>query len=274
MDDGKLQDYVNSSGFPLQIGIQKQIEESRTDLGWKVMSGEVPWRNKETGNNGFIDLIVTDQSDVLKMIIECKRVRDTKWIFLNPSKKEAERNHARIFMTYILNKRRQYFDWRDIQMEPSSPESEFCIVPGQDPKSKPMLERSAAELLEAVEAIADVEYHIHEKNEMGCPALYLPSIVTTAELQVCTFDPADISVRTGEIQKTASFRKVPFVRFRKTLSVGYQSHEGFKNIKDFARAKERTVFVINSESIIDFIQKIVIPDRQFHNILLSSLDSL
>lgn len=259
MDENKLRDIVNSSGFPLQIGIQRQIEKTQNTHGWKVLTKELPWHNVVTGNNGFIDLVLANQYDTQRIVIECKRVRDTKWLFLEPSSKNMERRHALFWLTCVEDDNTQHFDWFDSAIDPPSPESEFCVVPGQDAKSKPMLERIAAELLEATEAIAYEEYQLHKKDKSRFLSFYFSVIVTTAELQICTFTPDDICIVKGEIQK-AEFRKVPFVRFRKSLSTRQQSEAGFKGIQDIIRAKGRTVFVINSTNIIDFIQNLDIPN--------------
>jgi len=258
MNDVKLQDFVNSSGFPLQIGIQNHIEKTSADHGWKVLLKEFPWRNLETGNDGFVDLVLRNQYDTLTVILECKRVRDTNWIFLEPSTKSAERRHGTFWLTCVENENTKDFGWYDAALDPTSSESEFCVVPGQDPKSKPMLERTAAELLEATEAIAFEEYQLHKNDKTNLRFFYFPVIATTAELQICTFSPDDISIERGELQKS-KFRKAPFVRLRKSLTTKQQSYSGPKDIREIARDKERTVFVVNSANLVYFIQNLEAP---------------
>ncbi len=247
----KLLKIVNSSGFPLQIGIQNLIEKQGRDYGWEILSSEHPWHNVETGNNGFIDLVLKSIDDIYRIVIECKRVRDTKWIFLVPSSKEKKRRHAIFWNTKIKNKKTENFGWVDVAIDPESFESEFCIVLGQDNKSKPMLERIAAELVEATEAVAYEEYQLI-KEESYATNNYFTVIVTTAELHVCKFNPEDISITNGELD-TAEFEVVPFVRFRKSLTTKQKSLKGIKSIKDLNKAKERTVFVVNSLNIEEFI---------------------
>ena len=87
----KLEKLVNSSGFPLQIALQHLIESKKSDHGWDVLSHEHPWANKEAGSEGFIDLILVNNSDRHIMVVECKRVRDTYWIFLVPSEKTDDK---------------------------------------------------------------------------------------------------------------------------------------------------------------------------------------
>jgi hypothetical protein len=73
---------ANSSGFPLQIAISKIVRESSR---WKVLLEEHPWRLDINGEGGFIDIVVEDKiSHFETFVIECKRVRQTAWVFLLP----------------------------------------------------------------------------------------------------------------------------------------------------------------------------------------------
>ncbi len=93
--DEKLPGFVNSSGFPLQLGIERLVEATRERHGWRALSREHPWRNEASGTGGFIDLILENHHRVQVMVTECKRVRDTVWIFLVPSKEEKLRRHVK-----------------------------------------------------------------------------------------------------------------------------------------------------------------------------------
>src|SRR5208283_4505479 len=102
----------------------------------------------------------------------------------------------------------------DITLDPTTPESQFCVVPGQDRKSRPMLERVASELIEATEALAYEDLNLNTKHTFV--RIYVNVIITTAELHVCSVDPSTISIETGMIED-AKFKVVPFLRFRKSL---------------------------------------------------------
>ncbi len=246
-DAKKLEKFVNSSGFPFQIGIKHLIENTKGNHGWNVLSSEHPWHNNDSGNSGFADLVLEDQNRVQLMVIECKRVRDTSWVFLVPSKQPKSRRHANTWVTNIQNGKLIHLNWVDLTLDPVSHQAEFCVIPGQDPKSKHMLERTSAELIEATESIAIEEYQIHRSGQEFI-RIYFSAIVTTAEIKVCFFDPNEIDVKTGEI-KNARFETVPFLRFRKSLSTKSNKDLKVNHIIEAVRAKERTVFVINSHEI-------------------------
>lgn len=71
-----------------------------------------------------------------------------------------------------------------------------------------MLERLADRLLPFVEALALEELEIGYASESPTRRIYVPILLTTAKLQVCTYDPAGIELATGEIPD-ATLRKCP-----------------------------------------------------------------
>lgn len=231
--------YVNKSGFPLQIGLRHSIEATNMSHGWKVVAGEYPWEHPDYDNHGFIDLIL--EGGFQRIIIECKRVRDAKWIFLIPSNARC-----RNYIQFCKSNNKGFF-WTGGNFDPSSHEAQFCVVPGQDPKSKPMLERTAAELVLATEAVASEEYMM---GKYGFS--YIPIIVTTAELRVCKYSPGNISIERGEIDTDAAFETVPFLRFRKSFVPGTGNAE---SLAQSARDSEKTVFIVNASSFIDFLNE-------------------
>ena len=252
MTPEKLKGFVNSSGFPLQIGIEHLVRTKTLSHGWKVRYKEHAWKNQQTASAGFIDLVLADEYDTAALVVECKRVQDTSWVFLLPSKRQASRRHAHVWISRLDGQEGKFFDWTDVAGEPSSAECEFCIVPGQDQKSRPMLERIASELIEATEALAREDYFLNLKQ--GFIRIYANVIVTTADLHLCTFSPAEISIDTGVIDK-ANFTLVPFLRFRKSLSTKSVSELNLKERTDASliKAKENTVFVVNSGHFEEFL---------------------
>ena len=152
------------------------------------------------------------------------------------------------------------FEWLDLTLEPSTPQSQFCVVPGTDNRSQSLIERASAELVSATEALAleDNSLTLNDRDDLK---IYFNVIVTTAKLQVCRFDPAAISLVDGTIAD-AEFEEVPYVRFRKQLNPVYEIPEVYAvaGSIDVARVKENTVFVVNSEYISNFLEDFEIDD--------------
>lgn len=241
MKEDKLRNNLNSSGFPFQIAVESAISNI---AGWKASHREYPWHNKDTGQNGFIDIIAGKNS--VKLVIECKRVRDAEWIFLC-SPRNIDRSHARFWIDKAGG-REQAVGWYDGQVEPPSPEADFCAVMGQDHR-KPLLENIASELISSTEAYAVEESPFFAGIPMSM--CYFPVIITTAKLYICKVDPSDIEMESGEI-KNPKFEAVPFVRFRKSLTTApprFAIERRIGHPEELAEARERTVFVLNALSL-------------------------
>jgi hypothetical protein len=255
MDSENLKKLVNSSGFPLQIAIENLIQKRTSSPGWRISSREHAWKNNDTLAEGFIDLILCDPHGTSYFVIECKRVLDSSWIFLQPSKNQDNRRHVKTWVSRIAGAKesQRHFGWADINVEPITAESEFCVVAGHDSKSKPMLERIAADVIEATEGLAYEEMNFLEEADVF--RMYFNMVVTTAELQLCRFDPDKISLKDGKLSD-ADFLSVPYLRFRKQLSVKKYPYSFVRQIgyQGFLRAKENTVFIVNTNHFWEFLQ--------------------
>jgi hypothetical protein len=244
---------VNSSGFPLQIALYHHVEATTLKTGWKVLYEEHAWRSGEA--SGFIDLVLENKQREWLLNIECKRVLDTSWIFLVEKGASNSRRNVKMWATYKQDGKIRSFGWLDKAMTPESYQSKYCVVAGQDSKSKPMLERIAADVVTSTEAIA-----IEEEN-WGCYSdirIYLNVIVTTAELKICEMDPSEINLNTGMIDEPI-FYDVPYVRFRKQLSPALPEIESDREhniIRSLISRKENTVFIVNAPNFINFLQKV------------------
>jgi hypothetical protein len=84
--------------------------------------------------------------------------------------------------------------------------------------------------------------------------VYVPVIVTNAQLSVCDFDPAEVSIADGLLPGEAAFDDVSVLRFTKNLSfdIDTSKHE---TLTASNAAKDRTVFVINAMSFSGFLQQ-------------------
>jgi len=241
---------VNSTGFPLQIGIKRKIEDTLTEHRWAVMSMEHPWKHPESGVPGYADLILKSRCNTQMMVVECKRMLETEWIFLCPSNSPSQPprmwHMSNTFISLINNGEATRFDWEPMQVEPSTYRSEFCSIPKMDNKSTSMLEQ----LIEATEAIAFQEKQIC-KNEKLLRA-YHPVIVTTANLKVCKFSPTDIN-DSGEITE-CEFEDVPFLRFHKCLGGKLNDQSQSTDMRAVLKEHERTVYVVNATHLVGFLR--------------------
>jgi hypothetical protein len=247
-----LEGHVNASGYPLQIAIENAIVAQTNSHGFSVLYREHAWRSESGKSEGFADLVLAYEGEVIHFVVECKRVLDSDWTFLIEREAQLQRRHAKAFVFREDGEKRR-FEWLDLTLDPRSPESAFCAIPGASGGGRPIIERSAAELVEATEAIATEarEFALRDRSNLQ---IYFPLLVTTARLQACTYRPEDISLATGKVAN-AKFNEVPFVRFRKQLSPTQIIPPVYATFgrKELAKAKEHTIFVVNSERIGEFL---------------------
>ena len=197
------------------------------------------------------------------MVIECKRVKQTKWVFLIPKPKPLLFSRARLLESRRTDLKWDRFDWHEMQTEPRLYESQFCAIPGQEHGHRNLLERTSAELIQATEALAWQEKELFEGNRTKIqkgPSLlgyefyriYIPVIVTTAELIISYFDPESISLKDGFLPSDSVFEAVSAVRFRKSLTTKFGSLPG-KDIQEMHDITERTIFIVNAEGFHNFL---------------------
>lgn len=266
-----LRKLVDSTGFAFQFA----VEESVKGTPFSVVATEHAYVHPRTGAKGFADAILSDEA--VRFVVESKRVRDGNWIFLQPQDRKslsaARSQRAEVFWTAVSARGRgvQTDTGEPIDRgtgvdafdcNPTSPQCPFCIVRGASDDQQSMLERLAGRLLEATEAIADEQMQLDLANRPVLRAefwFYVPVIVTNATLWVCSFAPAKVD-GDGMLPHDAKFERAPVVRFFKNLS--WES--GDTSQQDLAganRAKNRTVFVVESQHFPTFLNTFKSGDR-------------
>lgn len=245
---------VNSTGFPLQLGVKRKIEETFTEHRWTVMCMEHPWQHQESGVTGYADLVLKLGCNTQVMIVECKRMLDTEWIFLCPAASALPPRKwvvSKTWISYVVDKDVKRFGWDEMRIEPVGYRSEFCGIPKMDNKATTMLERVGSELIDATEAIASQERELYKDGRFL--RAYHPVIITTAPLKVCSFIPSDIN-ESGEITK-CEFEEVPFLRFHKCMGGRLDDLSQLESLTDVLKDHERTVYVVNAAHLVDFLRE-------------------
>jgi hypothetical protein len=242
------------------MALSHLVKTTSSNHGWKVLYEEHGWKDKET--SGFIDLVLEDKYRTWLMNVECKRGQETTWVFLVQRGAKVSKRRTKLWITKKSTEEMKSFSWYDIQMDPETYESSFCVVPGQDSKSRPMLERIAANVVSSTEALAIEEANILSIRHSNL-RIYQNVIVTTAELKICEMDPAEVDLTNGRV-KNANFIDVPFVRFRKQLSHAsfeQQNENGVDEPRSLTNRKENTVFIVRALNFFQFLKECELPDN-------------
>jgi hypothetical protein len=257
MTKDELQVAVNDSGFPLQLGLKLLANTPR----WQVLLSEHPWCDPLTDSEKFIDLVVNERqpdsggAGFQTLVIECKRARETAWIFLR-EKNDGNRvvTRARVVANAGRLGQSSINDWMDVHCIPGSPIAGFCVVRKlrRDGQVE-LIERTAAELVRATHALAEEELAMCATHGKALRRVYMPMIVTTAALYICDADYLDVDFDTGEIGD-CKIERVPFVRFTKSFSSG-SPNKSATSLVDAASQSERSVIVAQAPSMSEFLEK-------------------
>jgi hypothetical protein len=249
-----LLNIVNSSGFPLQIRIADEIRKTELEHRWTILAQEHRWTDAQSGNEGFIDLVL--EQGGLRIVVECKRVPEGSWVFLLPNP-AREVSRTRSLVARFPGTSAPSLEWQDCTCRPEYFETQFCVVRGHSDRDRPMLERLAGVVLRSMESFAEEESRImlKAKSNSDYKYLYLSAIVTTAELGLCRFNPGDVNLQDGKLEKGAQFDQVSFVQFRKSLATSLPYPASVEDIKEANRENERTVFVIQATGLVAFLKQ-------------------
>jgi len=257
IENEEVLNLVNTSGFPFQLRVEKEISGITTRHPWTVVASEHHWALPGTNKSGYIDLIVGYGN--IRLVIECKRASESNWIFLVTDTSNLDVDVLRCYHAASRSRSAHNageYSWVDDIVKPGSPQASFCVVRGQNEKDQPMLERIAGGLLDSVEGFAREEVYLaNVKNSATrLHRAYVPVIVTAAEIHVGKFDPVGVDMKTGKLSAIDS-ETVPMVRFRKGMGEHRDIVLDEYDVQHANKAKERTVLVIHASELTTVMSK-------------------
>lgn len=236
-----------ASGFPFQTAVAQLVQQTRN---CELVGEEIPWRD-ETGTDQFLDLVA--QKGDISLAIECKKTQKETLTFLCPGHADGNVIRARCVSLYQIqdSTHRMQFACNDLTLMPKSAESMFCVVSTSDSgKDQRLLERDAQRLVRGADAYQhrrerEINVRVVQKDK-----LFIPLLVTNAKLFVADYDPADVSLETGQflMPPSPSISSVPWVRFRKAFTSAEND------------LGDRTVFVVSAQSLQEFLNKLDVID--------------
>lgn len=255
-----------NSGYPLQIAIEHLVKKPSKEIPWAIITREKRWFNKMANEGGFIDLVLTYQSQwsrakqslrmQTRLIVECKRY-DGIWYFLIPSTENRSQEKS-----WLLHHHRKagVLYWEEMYYYPPSEEAPFCIPMIKNKteyqKDTRTLENISGEVLLSLESCATEEGKI-DLRKIG-HNYYLPVIVTTAALKCLVVDPATINLEDGTFPVNGS-KDVSWIRFRKNLGLSSISNlqpSSFSDMSELSTADDRTIYIVQANEFVNFLKVI------------------
>jgi hypothetical protein len=240
---GALKNLVNASGYLFQLAVEEVLRTIHSSYPFEPIVREHPWKDIDSGQQGFIDLVAGYKG--IRFVIECKRPRDGVWVFVVPQDKNKKTSRCRCRWSDYSPGLQDLSGFDDFGVFPVSLESDICIIRGQGEHDRALLERITGTLLASVDALADEELELCHRLNRPESRIFIPLIVTAAELRVCTVDVSKIQLADGTIDDV-HFDVVPLIRFRKSLTTGLSADASPESLLDANRDRERTILVVNA----------------------------
>jgi hypothetical protein len=266
----ELLEQVNSSGFPFQLRVTDEIRQTKSPRraeghNWEILSTEHQWTNPGTKETGYIDIVLG--MDFCRLILECKRVLDAVWIFTVGKVPDPDVQRVRSLNVFRLVGEKRLCAWKDQDWRPPSYESSISVLWREQKAAPTLLEKVVSHLIDSLECFADEEATLWTQSRVSKSGSYFPSepmyvpvLVTNAQLQICCFDPNSVNLDRGEISTSdAEFKPVPYIRFRKAMISRYDVFDSAGLSLSAANlGRERTAFVVQASHLFEFL-------RQFPN---------
>jgi hypothetical protein len=250
------QDFINETGYPLQLRLEKWINETSNEHHWEILTKERRWTNNQTGEDGYIDMVLRSGNGILFLVIECKRIIGSWNFIVTKQKSSKQSNISHLYHDY--REKAKY--WRYTPLCPESYEVPYCVMETDGKRDGRTLEKWAGELLMSLESFSQRYYSLIPEQTLGqyppFAAYYLPVIVTTADLNVVIVDPTDKGIDiTKGVVLDSEIESVDYLRFCKNLATGFKDNPE-RTIIDFNkldRENDRTILIVKAEHFIDFL---------------------
>jgi hypothetical protein len=237
---------LKNSGFPFQTRIAHDLAKSAL---WELLGTEIPWSDA-SGKDQFIDAIGRKQG--IYAVVEVKKMENAALTFLRPIGTGVARpTDTAVLACSIKNAVAHTLPvstfWAVFCTCHESYVSELCVPAKQQGPEKRLLEADAARLVHATNWVAKQEGRLlcHLQTEGRLPqvgAVYVPILVTNADLYSALYNPEDVDLTTARFTMEPTLEQVEWIRFTKHFST-----------KDDLDSDQRTVFVVNSAGFAKFL---------------------
>ena len=254
VSDETIEKVLRDSGFPFQKRVLQEIEAHSSEHEFGVLADDIPWELGELA--GSVDLVLARGAH--RLLLDCKRAgreESNPWVFLTDGRSQPT-TRARCYWRGPvaqpgrppdeLGERAAY---NDMDFEPVSDESDSCAITGSKDRRDNLIERIARNLLRGAVAISEQERHSTAGRSASYRCVYVPVIVTTADLHVASVTPDNVSLADGRT-RNAKVERIDIVRFRKGLEVPTWDVE---DLRDAHEQSQRTVFVVRGSAIVRFL---------------------
>jgi len=283
----KIIDGLNSQGYLFQQRCLHEVKNIDSFLEWKVNVEEYPVAiyEKETE----IDFVLHNQSYRTYVIVECKRAHPDylMWVFQDVKKNSTRFQATRLVIREIREGRLVYKNNQPSRVKPQSEAINISLENDSIRIASYGLEifnkETRGKKRARPDTINDACYQVFKglggfvfeqcKQLKKLPDLvdcvYIPLIITTADLYTVEYNISNVDLNTGsisvdDINKNDGIKKVPWVILNygvkesiqiTTIGETYHGRDA-SHIKE--KYKSKDIFIVNSLNIQSFLSKLYI----------------
>lgn len=249
MDAEQARKIVNGAGYLLQIGVAHRVRQMRSHPSWEVVVVEHPWQRGDEAR--FIDLILAS-GEVVRLVVECKRPGGGEYTFLVPQDAGPAKTARCRWVEYdpkqaagpVLEQ-----GWYDFGSTANTYESAYAILQGKENGRTPILERLAAEAVEACDAVAQEELNLAQQRGRSLRRIYVPTIITTAPPYIVRCNPEEIDPATATLTGDIEPQLVDFLWFRKSLTTALSANAKPEDLKAANADRDRSVLILGAANL-------------------------
>jgi hypothetical protein len=275
-----LFDSLNEHGFLFKEKCARLLEDSSIMTNWSLQSREFPVSADEKDTR--IDIILKDLDQTGKQIyavIECRRTNPLRahWLFGNPITVDyyepyfinlySEHDHKGNYMTHFSQLKCPYNHMITYLIDNWWLEQGISNI--KKYASPSPIEETFIHTLVGVSGLGEEISFQWNKRFLHESAIFIPVVITTAPLYVATYDLNEVNISTGTIDPDkvsfgssgATPEKVRWLLINYSASRSISPPNFYDNISGETPAElvdfyKRSIFVVNSESIIDFFSEL------------------
>jgi hypothetical protein len=119
-----------------------------------------------------------------------------------------------------------------------------------------------AELTRSADAVLEQQMNVGGGFHKSQHWTAIPVIVTTARLQVCTFDPAIVSLTDGRLPADgATWQEVPHARYRKSFDV--LPAASATTLGDLEKQAQRSVEIVTATHFVEWLEQFHIEEASY-----------
>jgi hypothetical protein len=270
---------LNEQGYLFQEACAQVLQDNEKATEWRVTASEYPVSLQ--GEDTRVDIVLRAVAPVhpeLYALVECKRADPEYvcWLFGAPGLP-----YGNALCTTLGIECREAWSDRPLQITRLLPQIHFKLPTyqvkswleaktraGKRVSTPQNIENAFVQVLRGLEGFATEQVDQRQKSQNTFETFFIPIVITTASLYVASYEPKDIDLSTGKVSKGKVLfgtKSQPLEEEWVLVDYGVGENVAPKPIPhnyvgvdpaELQKYKIRSIFIVNSRSIIPFFSRL------------------